>query len=163
MPGNVKAVPEGFTTITAQLTIENCQAAIDWYKNALGAEVIGDIARGPDGKIMHALLKVGTSRLMVNDPVMGNKGPKALGGSPASLWLYVNDCDASHKKAMAAGGARENMPPMDQFWGDRMSQITDPHGYIWSFATHKEDLTPQEIEKRGKEFFAKMGAGAPKK
>lgn len=163
MASNVKAVPEGFTTVTAQLTLDNCQAAIEWYKQALGAEVLGNISKGPDGKIMHALLKIGTSHLMVNDAVMGNKGPKALGGSPASLWLYVNDCDAAHKRAMAAGGAKENMPPMDQFWGDRMSSITDPHGYQWAFATHKEDLSPQEIEKRGKEFFAKMAAGGFKK
>src|SRR6188474_531796 len=84
------AIPEGFHTVTPVLTLDNAAQAIDWYKKALGAEEISRFS-GPDGKIMHAELKIGTSRIMLNDPVMGNKGPKELGGSPASFWIYVDD------------------------------------------------------------------------
>src|SRR2546429_7948740 len=86
-------IPEGFHTVTPQLTLDNAAQAIDWYKRALGAEEVSR-APGPDGKIMHAELRIGDSRLMLNDPVMGNKGPQTLRGSPASLWLYVGGCDA---------------------------------------------------------------------
>src|SRR2546423_15013169 len=88
-----KAVPDGYRTITPTLTLDDASRAIDWYKKALGAEELSR-STGPDGKIMHAELKIGDSRIMLNDPVMGNKGPKALGGSPTSLWVFVEDCDA---------------------------------------------------------------------
>src|SRR5204863_1084095 len=114
------AVPEGFHTVTPQLTLGNAAQAIDWYKKALGAEEMTR-AVGPDGKIMHAEVRIGDSRIMLNDAMMGGKDPKALGGSPASLWLYVEDCDALFDRAVAAGG--EVLPGMgkmqDQFWGDR--------------------------------------------
>src|SRR6185503_3148744 len=86
------AVPEGFHTVTPQLTLDNAAEAIEWYKMALGAEEVSR-ATGPDGKIMHADLKIGNSHIMMNDAMMGSKGPQALGGSPASLWIYVEDCD----------------------------------------------------------------------
>ena len=151
-------VPEGFHTVTAQLTLDNCAAAIDWYKRGLGAEEVSR-AVGPDGKIMHAELKIGDSRIMVNDAIMGNKGPRALGGSPASLWIYVNDCDALFNRAVAAGaevygGAMGNI--QDQFWGDRTGTLTDPHGYRWTIATRKEDLTRQEMQQRQDEFMKRF-------
>jgi len=146
-----KTVPEGFHTVTPQLTLDNAAQAIDWYKKALGADEVTR-APGPDGKIMHAELRVGDSRIMLNDPVMGSKGPKDLGGSPASLWLYVDDCDALFNRAVNAG-AQVRMPMGDQFWGDRCGAVLDPHGYQWTIATHKEDLTRDEIEKRQAEFF----------
>src|SRR5215210_1685155 len=96
------AVPNGFHTITPQLTLDNAAQAIEWYKKALGAEET-QRAEGPDGKIMHAELKIGNSKFMVNDAMMGSKGPQALGGSPASLWLYVEDCDTLFNRAVAAG------------------------------------------------------------
>ena len=144
------AVPEGFHTITPQLTLDNAAQAIDWYKKALGAEEVSRHA-GPDGKIMHAELRIGNSRFMVNDPMGGSKGPKAFGGSPTSLWIYVEDCDALFNRAVAAGGQVAGGPMgqmADQFWGDRCGTLTDPQGYKWTIATHKEDLTRQEMEQR---------------
>lgn len=145
-----KPVPDGYHTITPQLTLDNAARTIEWYKTALGAEEVGRSA-GPDGKIMHAELKIGDSRIMVNDVMMG-KGPKQLGGSPASLWLYVNDCDALFKRAVGAG-AEVRMPLADQFWGDRGGAVADPEGYTWWISTRKEDLTPAEMQQRSAEFF----------
>ena len=154
-----KPVPEGYRTITPQLTLDDAARAIEWYKKALGAEELGR-STSPDGKIMHAELKIGDSRIMVNDPVMDNKGPKALGGSPASLWLYVEDCDALFKRAVGAG-AQVRMAVGDQFWGDRMGAFVDPHGYSWSVATRKEDLTKEEMDRRGQEFFKEYAKKQP--
>jgi uncharacterized glyoxalase superfamily protein PhnB len=153
------AVPKGFHTITPQLTLDDAPRAIEWYKKALGAE---ELARspGPDGKIMHAELRIGDSRIMVNDAVMGGKGPKALGGSPAALWIYVDDCDALFNRAIAAGG-QPRMPMGDQFWGDRSGTLIDPHGYQWTIATRKEDLTREEIEQRQEEFFKQFAQKQP--
>jgi len=151
MPKAKRAVPEGYHTITPQLTLDSAAQAIDWYKKALGAEEVNRSV-GPDGKIMHAELRIGDSPIMLNDAIMGGKGPKAYGGSPASLWLYVDDCDALFNRAVGAG-AEVRMALSDQFWGDRFGSIGDPYGYTWSIATHKEDLTKEEMEKRSQEFF----------
>jgi PhnB protein len=154
------AVPEGHHTITPQLTLDNAAQAIEWYKQALGAEEMGR-ALGPDGKVMHAELRIGDSRVMLNDAMMGGKGPQALGGSPMSLWLYVDDCDALFNRAVKAGGqvARGGMGEMqDQFWGDRSGTFTDPHGYTWTIATHKEDLTPEEMQQRQDAFMKQFAA-----
>jgi PhnB protein len=148
-----RAVPEGFHTITPQLTLDNAAKAIDWYKKALGAEEVNRSA-GPDGKIMHAELKIGDSRLMVNDVIKG-KGPKAFGGSPASFWLYVENSDAVFNRATGAGATVE-MPIADQFWGDRAGAIVDPEGYTWWIATRKEELTQAEKQQRAAEFFNQM-------
>jgi PhnB protein len=149
-----QAVPEGYHTVTPTLTLDNCAEAIDWYKKALGATERAR-AVGPDGKIMHAEITIGDSRIMVSDPMMGFKGPKAFGGSPASLWLYVEDCDALYNRAVKAGA--EVLPGMgqmqDQFWGDRSGSIVDPYGYKWTIATHKEDLTPAEMKQRQDEWM----------
>ncbi len=156
------AVPEGHHTITPQLTLDNAAPAIEWYKKALGAEEMGR-AVGPDGKILHAELRIGDSRIMLNDAMMGGKGPKAIGGSPASLWIYVEDCDALFNRALAAGGQVAHGPMghmQDQFWGDRTGTFTDPHGYTWTIATHKEDLTPEELTQR-QEAFMKQVAPQP--
>jgi PhnB protein len=146
-----QAVPDGYHTVTPSLTFDDAAAAIDWYKKALNAEETFR-ADGPDGKIMHAELRIGDSRIMLNDAVMGMRGPKAMGGSPVSLWLYVNDCDALFQQAVGAGG-QIKYPLADQFWGDRSGSFTDPHGYTWTIATHKEDLTPQEMRQRQEEFM----------
>lgn len=149
-----RAVPEGYHTVTPQLTLENTAQAIDWYKRALGAEEISRAA-APDGKIMHAEIRVGDSRLMLNDEMGGGKSARAFGGSPMSLWVYVDDCDAIFNRAIAAGAQVSG--PMgrltDQFWGDRSGTFKDPYGYQWSIASHKEDLTREEMEKRGAEFM----------
>jgi PhnB protein len=144
------AVPAGHYTVTPQLTLDNAAAAIEWYKKGLGAEEVSR-ATGPDGKILHAEIRIGNSPVMLNDAMMGSKGPLALGGSPAALWVYVEDCDALFDRAVKAG-AKTSPGPMgkvaDQFWGDRCGTLTDPHGYQWTIATHKEDLTPQELQQR---------------
>jgi PhnB protein len=149
-----KAVPEGYHTVTPQLTLDNAARTIEWYKKAFGAEE-GSRATGPDGKVMHSELRIGDSRIMVNDPLMGNS-PKTFGGSPASLWIYVEDCDALFNRAVAAGAQVPPGPmgqPADQFWGDRCGMVIDPEGYRWTIATHKEDLTPEEIERRQAEWM----------
>jgi PhnB protein len=146
-----KPVPEGYHTVTPQLTLDNAATTIEWYKRALGAEEMSR-AIAPDGKIMHAELRIGDSRVMVNDAMMGSKGPHAIGGSPASLWLYVNDCDELFNRAVEAG-ANVRMQLTDQFWGDRMGVVLDPEGYTWTIATRKEDLTREEMDARAQEFF----------
>jgi PhnB protein len=147
-------VPEGYHTVTPQLTLDNAAQAIDWYKKALSAEEVSR-AMGPDGKVMHAEIRIGDSRIMVNDQMMGAKTPQTLGGSPASLWVYVADCDKLFNQAVAAGA--KVLPGMgqlqDQFWGDRSGSFTDPAGYQWTIATHKEDLTPEEMKQRQDEFM----------
>jgi len=149
-----KPVPQGFHTLTPHLILDNAAQTIDWYKNALGAQEISRSV-GPDGKIMHAELSFGDSRIMVNDPMMGVKGPQALGGSPASLWLYVENSDALFNRAVGAG-AKVQVPLGDQFWGDRGGAVVDPNGYTWWIATRTEDLTQAEIQQRAAEFFKQM-------
>jgi PhnB protein len=158
----VNYVPEGYRTVTPYLVIRGAAEAIEWYKKAFGAE---DIARMPmpDGKLMHAEIKIGDSFIMMSDefPEMGGgKSPQALGGSCCSLHLYVPDVDASFSRAVSAG-AEAQMPPMDMFWGDRFSKLRDPFGHEWTIATHKEDVTPEEMERRAAEAATQM-AGSSK-
>ena len=156
-------IPPGFHTVTPQLTMENAAAALDWYQKALGAEETAR-AVGPDGKILHAEIRIGDSVIMLNDDMMGGgHTPKALGGSAASLWVYVPDCDALFKRAVAAGakvwgGAMGQM--QDQFWGDRSGTFEDPEGYRWTIATRKEELTPQEMQQRQDEFMRRFAQTA---
>jgi uncharacterized glyoxalase superfamily protein PhnB len=147
----VKPIPAGYHTITAQLAIEGAAKAIDFYQKAFGAEV-KDKALDPSGhKIWHAALQIGDSMLFVNDvfPEMG------ASQSSSNLWLYVNDVDASYKRAVDAG-AKSNMPPADMFWGDRMANLTDPFGQKWTLATHVKDMTPEEMKKAEAAFIAGM-------
>ena len=145
-----KSVPDGYHTITPQLTLDDAAKSIEWYKKALGAEEIGR-SLGPDGKVMHAEIKIGNSRIMMNDVMMG-KGPKGFGGSPASFWLYVDNSDGLYDRAIKAG-ATVQMPMADQFWGDRAGSVVDPAGYTWWIATRKEDLTKDEMNQRAAEVF----------
>ena len=143
-------IPAGHHTVTPQLTLDKAGQAIDWYKQAFGAEEVAR-ALGPDGRVMHAEVRIGNSLIMLNDEVGGNRSPKSCGGSPASLWVYVEDCDALFNRAVAAGAT---VPPgpmgqlADQFWGDRAGTVVDPEGYQWTIATRKEDLTSEEIKRR---------------
>ena len=154
------AVPAGHHTVTPHLIMNDAASALDWYAKALGAEELSR-ALGPDGKVMHAEIRIGNSIIMLNDEMGGGKSAKALGGSPISLWLYVEDCDALYNRAVAAGAT---VPPgpmgemADQFWGDRCGAIIDPEGYLWTIATHKEDLTPEEMKQRAQEFFKNFAA-----
>ncbi len=158
------AIPEGHHTVTAQLTMANAAQALDWYKKALGAQEVAR-AVGPDGKIMHAEMRLGDSLIMMNDAMGGARSPKTTNGSPVSMWVYVEDCDALFNRAVAAGGQVAPGPMgqlADQFWGDRTGSFIDPEGYTWTIATHKEDLTPQEMQKRQDDFFkqfAQQGRG----
>jgi PhnB protein len=155
-----KAVPDGYHSLTPQLTLDNAAQTIDWYKKALGAQEVSRSV-GPDGKIMHAEFTIGDSRVMVNDVMPGAKGPKAFGGSPASLWVYVENSDDLFNRAVGAG-AQVQMPMADQFWGDRAGAVADPAGYTWWISTRKEDLTPSEMEQRAAEFFKQMAQPAPR-
>jgi PhnB protein len=150
-----RAVPEGYHTITPQLTLENAAQTIEWYKKAFGAEE-KDRALGPDGKVLHSEVRIGDSRVMVHDAMGGTKGVKSLGGSPVSLYVYVEDCDALFNRAVKAGAQVPDGPMAqlaDQFWGDRCGTVIDPEGYRWTIATHKEDLTPDEMKQRQAEFM----------
>ena len=153
-----KAVPDGYHTATPYLSVTNAGEAIDFYKRAFGAEEIVRMP-GPDGKsVMHAEIKIGNSMLMIADewPQADCKSPKTLGGTSVNIFLYVQDADATFQKAVNAG-AKATMPLMDMFWGDRYGKVVDPYGHSWGIATHKLDMTPEEIEKGQKEFMAKMG------
>ena len=151
-----RAIPEGFSSVTPVLTVDGASRALDWYKRALGAEVLSSNP-GSDGKILHAEIRIGTSQLMLHDPMMGSKSARELGGTPIALWIYVEDCDALFDRATAAGGG-VSMPMEDQFWGDRCGSITDPFGLSWTIATRKEDLTRAELEDRQVAFFDQMAA-----
>lgn len=153
----VKPVPAGNHTITAGLVVRGGKKAIEFYKTAFGAQVL-DVMYGPDGQsVMHAELKIGDTKIYVGDenPEMGAVSPQALNGSPVSLNIYTEDCDAMYKRAVGAG-ATVKMPLENMFWGDRYGKITDPFGHHWGIATHVEDVSPAEMEKRGKEWMAGM-------
>jgi len=156
----VKPIPEGHHTVTPTLTVKGAAQAIEFYKKALGAVEKGRFP-GPGGLIMHAEIKIGDSILFLSDemPGMGNKSPQTLGGVANTLQIYTEDCDALFNRAVQAG-AKVTMPMMDMFWGDRWGQVTDPFGHQWGIATHKEDLTMDEMTERGKAAMAKMGANA---
>ena len=144
------AIPSGHHTITPVLVLDNAAQAIAWYEKAFGASEIGR-STAPDGKLLHAEIQIGNSRVMLNDEMMNAKSPKTLGGSPASLWIYVEDCDALFKRALAAGahvygGTVGKMT--DQFWGDRAGTVVDPYGFSWTIASRTEDLSPHELEQR---------------
>jgi len=149
----VKAIPAGYRTVTPYLTIKNGAKALEFYKNAFGATEIYRLMM-PDGRLGHAEIRLGDSMIMLGDefPEYGGKAPETLGGSPVSIYLYVEDVDAFFKRALAAG-AKERKPVMDQFYGDRSGQLEDPFGHLWWVATHKEDVTPEEIQKRAQAMF----------
>jgi uncharacterized glyoxalase superfamily protein PhnB len=157
MANPIKGVPPGYHTVTPTLIVHDAAKAIDFYKRALNAQETSRY-NGPDGRIMHAEIKVGDSFIMLSDemPEMGVRGPKAYQGTPpARLWLYLDNVDAAWKRALDAG-AKETMALGDQFWGDRMGQIEDPFGHVWSLAQRVKDMTPEELKKAGEEFFAHM-------
>src|SRR5450755_224693 len=158
----VKPIQEGHHTIIPHLVVKGAAQAIDFYKRAFGAVEIGRLPM-PDGKLlMHAQLKIGDSLLMLVDefPQWGAKSPASLGGASVTIHLNVENVDAVFSQAVAAG-AKPIMPPTDMFWGDRYGKVSDPFGHEWSIATHKEDVSPEEMKKRGDEMCAKMAAGKP--
>ena len=144
----VKAIPEGYHSVTPYLVVKGAAAAIEFYGQALGAVETVRMP-GPGGSIMHAEIKVGDSMVMLADeqPERGHLSPTTIGGAGVSIMLYTGDVDATYKAALAAG-AKSNQPPTDMFWGDRMANITDPFGHSWAIATHTEDVSPEEMQKR---------------
>jgi PhnB protein len=155
---NVKPIPEGFHSLTPNLVFQNAAPAIDFYKKVFGATERVRMP-GPDGKVLHAELKIGDSTIFVND-AMGPVAPTAPQGAsnPMYLHLYVPDVDVIFNRALSAG-ARADMPVQDMFWGDRYGKLTDPFGQQWGVATHKEDVAPEDMQRRQQEFFAKAAAG----
>jgi uncharacterized glyoxalase superfamily protein PhnB len=160
MAGKVKAVPEGTHSITAHLMVREATKAIEFYQKAFGAQVLG-VHKTPDGKVMHATLKIGDSQLMLADefPGMSNPAAQTLGGSPVVLNLYSENVDTLFNQAVSAG-ATVKMPLANQFWGDRYGQIVDPFGHSWALGAHIEDVAPEEMERRANAMFAEMGKKA---
>ena len=144
----VNPIPADYPRVVPYLHIDGAAAAIDFYVKIFGAKERLRMD-GPDGKVGHAELGIGDSVVMLADevPEMGIKGPKTVGGSPVGVHVYVEDVDATHNAALAAG-ATELRPLEDQFYGDRVGQFEDPFGHRWSVASHVEDVSPEEMEKR---------------
>lgn len=151
---DVKPIPEGYHSLTPYLIVDGGADALEYYKKAFGATELFRMEH--EGKIGHAEMKIGDSPFMLSDghKEMGYQGPKAFGGTPVMLMIYVDDCDAIFKQALEAGGT-EVKPLQDQFYGDRSGTLTDPFGHIWTVATHKEDVSPEEIDKRLAAMHAK--------
>lgn len=148
-----KPVPEGYHTVSPYLAIRDAAKAIEFYKQAFGAQERYRMP-GPDGKLMHAELQIGDSTVMLSDefPEMGAVSPQSLNGTTVGIFLCVEDVDAVFKKAVGSG-AKVLMPVADMFWGDRFGKVADPFGHQWQIATHKEDLTPEEMAKSPEAAF----------
>src|SRR2546425_12944491 len=148
-----KYIPDGYHTATPYLIVTGAVRALEFYKQVFGA---AEVLRmdGPDGKVMHAEIKIGDSHIMLADefPEMDARSPQTIGGTPVSLMLYLEDADAVTARAVSAG-AKLLRPVQDQFYGDRCGTIADPFGHKWTIATHKEDLSPEEVRKRAAALF----------
>jgi PhnB protein len=153
-----KPIPEGYHTVTPYLAVDDAARAIEYYEKAFGAKERVRMD-APDGKIAHAELEIGDSVVMLSDPFpqASTKSPKELGGTSASVFMYVEDVDAVVKQAVDSG-ATITMEVADQFWGDRFGSVTDPFGHSWSIATHVEDVPPEEMADRAKEAMAAMSS-----
>ena len=153
-----KPIPEGYHTLTTYLAVDDAAAAIDFYKRAFGAKELMRMD-APGGKIGHAELQIGDSRVMLSDPFPQSqvKPPKELGGCTGGAFMYAEDVDSAFKQAVDAG-ATVAMEPEDMFWGDRFGSVIDPFGHHWSIATHVEDLTPEVIAERGQSAMAAMSS-----
>jgi len=154
----VKPIPEGMHSVTPHLVCAGAAEAIEFYKKAFGA-VEGARLPGPDGKLMHAMIRIGDSAVMLVDemPQWGALGPKSLKGSPVTLHLYVEDVDAVVKRAVSLG-AKVTMPVDDMFWGDRYGKLEDPFGHHWSIGTHQRDVTAEEMQQAMRDMAKTMKA-----
>jgi PhnB protein len=151
-------IPEGYHTLTPYLAVDDAARAIEYYGKAFGAKELGRM-EAPGGKVGHAELEIGDSRVMLSDPFPQSttRPPSQLGGASASVFMYVEDVDAVVKRAVDAG-ATVTMEVADQFWGDRFGTITDPFGHVWSIATHVEDVPPEEMAERAKAAMAQTSS-----
>jgi PhnB protein len=150
----VEAIPGGYHTVTPHLVVRGAERALDFYRRAFGAEETARLP-APEGKIMHAEIRIGDSPVMLSDefPQMpGSRSPEALGGTTGGLTIYTTDVDQAFKRALDAG-AKAAMPPQDMFWGDRYARVVDPFGHTWGIATHIEDVTPAEMLERSRTAF----------
>jgi PhnB protein len=156
MPEQVKAVPPGFHTLTPHLTVRNAEQALEFYKNAFGAEVL-HVAHMPDGKVMHAALRIGDSMLMLNDefPDHGALSPLSTGGTSVTIHIYTDNVDTAFNRAVSAG-AQVKMPLADQFWGDRYGVVADPFGHKWSLGAHIKDMSAEEMQREMARAMAAM-------
>jgi len=152
----VNPIPEGYHSLQIYLAVEDASKAIDFYKEAFGAEETIRMP-GPDGKVAHAELQIGDSKLMLSDPFPHSdvRPPAERGGPTASIFMYVDDVDATFEQAQRAG-ATVVSELEDMFWGDRFGTVADPFGHVWAMATHKEDLSEEEIAERSKAAMAEM-------
>ena len=158
----VKPIPENFPALTPYLCCKNAAVAIEFYKNVFGAREEGSMRMTtPDGKIAHSEIWIGNAFVMLADesPQMSFRSPQSIGGSPVTLVLYVNDVDEIANRAVAAG-AKLRQPVSDMFYGDRAGTIEDPFGHMWHIATHKEDLSPEEIKKRAASYYSNSSSGS---
>jgi PhnB protein len=157
MASKAKPIPDGYHTATPYLILGDAGKAIEFYKRAFGATELMRFP-APGGRIGHAEIKIGDSRIMLADefPEMGYRGPAAIGGTPVSIMLYVEDVDAVAAQAVSAG-AKITKEVKDQFYGDRLGTIEDPFGHVWHISTHKEDVPPDEMDRRVKEAMRQMG------
>ncbi len=148
MTSRPKPIPDGYHTATPYLIVKGAAQAIEFYKKAFGATELLRMAK-PDGKIGHAEIRIGDSTIMLADefPEMGARSPQSFGGSPVSIFLYVENVDAVFAQTVAAGAVVQR-PVADQFYGDRMGGVKDPFGHAWYIATHVEDVSPEEMRKR---------------
>jgi PhnB protein len=151
-----RPIPEGYSTVSTYLAVDDAARAIDFYERAFGAKERGRMP-GPEGKIAHAELEFGDSVVMFSDQFEQStvKPPTELGGTSAAIFLYVEDVDAVVEQAVDAG-ATVVTPVEDMFWGDRFGKLADPFGHEWQIATRKEDLSPEEVMERGKEAMAEL-------
>jgi len=150
-----KSIPDGFHTVTSSLVVSNSKDAIEFYKKAFDAIEINQ-SQTPDGKIVHAQIKIGNSFVFLVDEVPPmTKAHTTAGGSTISLHLYVEDADKAFNQAVDAG-AKVAMPMGDAFWGDRWGMLTDPYGHLWAIATHQKDLSDEEMKKASENFFANV-------
>jgi PhnB protein len=152
----VKAIPDGYHAVTPYLIVKGAARAIDFYVTAFGASELMRMP-GPNGTVMHAEIKIGDSVIMLADEPAGGtaKSPLAMGGTSVSLMIYVDEVDKVFGRALGLG-AKEARAVQDQFYGDRSGNLTDPFGHVWTIATHQEDVSPEEIERR----MAAMGKPA---
>jgi PhnB protein len=156
MAEKVKAVPEGVNTITPHLSVQEAAKAIEFYQQAFGAQ-LAFLHKLPNGRVIHATMKLGDSRFQLADefPGMGTPAPPTLGGSPVVLNICVENVDELFNRAVAAG-AKVTLPLANQFWGARYGQIVDPFGHSWALFSHVEDVSPEELKRRGDAAFAEM-------
>ena len=153
----VKPIPDGYRTVTPYLAVDGAKKAIEFYGKAFGAKE-RFVMPGPGDTIGHAELEIGDSLVMISDPFPQSsiKSPTEVGASTAGVFLYVEDVDKSFKQAIDAG-AEQVSAPEDMFWGDRFGTVADPFGHVWAMATHKEDLSEEEMAERSKAAMAEMG------